>query len=223
MQTDSHLDSELGVERVSHLCELMTRGLDTHDAGPSCQALLSDNAHEPRLFERRHALHEVSCQRELMLPDGVDPLAVDPLDSRPEPHDAGEVGGACLELVRHERGHGLKVAGASCAAGDQRGHFFGEISREHNAANALGSEQALVAGEAHGVYAARTGIDGQYSGALGSVDGKSDTVRVADLRDLSDRRGRAAHVARVRCQDELRSRGNEALDFAGVQFTFRRA
>lgn len=170
----------------------------------------------PAFFERRNAFNETVRQLELVFPNDIDALLVDPPDSRSNADDARQIGSAGFKPVGHDFRHGFKIAGAARVAGVQSENFVGKIAREQDSTDSLRAEQALVTCEAYGV-------DGQNARGLSRVNGIPNAPRATYLRDLADRRDCAAYVARVRGQDELCPRSNESLDFARVKIDFRRA
>lgn len=97
MKSDANLYPEVGVERVCNLSQLMAWGLNAHDAGAPFDALFAGYAYESSLFERCYAFNEAVRQLELVFPDDVDALLVDPLDSRSKADDTRQIGSAGFE------------------------------------------------------------------------------------------------------------------------------
>ncbi len=89
------------------------------------------------------------------------------------------------------------MAEAARPAGEQGLHLPDQVFPEHEAPDALGAQQALVAGEGQGVDVHVPHVDGPDAGGLGGIHEKAQAVGRAELPHLPQRQQRPTHVAGV--------------------------
>ena len=148
------------------------------------------------LLQLLHPVPQVAGELPLPLPQRL-ALLRQVVQGGPQAEDAGQVQGARLQPVGQEGGHGQGLRQTPRAAGHQGLQLRGQGVRHHQAADALGAQQALVAGEgqavdAHGRHVHRHGAQG-----LGSIHQEEDPPLPAQGAHLSDGKQGARHVGGV--------------------------
>jgi len=130
-----------------------------------------------------------------MAVDGLDALLLDPLHARVQAGDAGQVGRAVFHavgvLVQMAALGALHAGAAGPGAGDL--NPFPDI----HPADAHGSHQALVAGEADDVRAESVQVHRYHAGGLADIQDQVDAPLAAGLADRRDVLHRADDIGSV--------------------------